>query len=513
MGRFVVTAPEPTSTRLHQHNESPWLGDPGEFVDDALRDRVQPVAQGSHAKHGVETGVGMRELLQIGNGGQVSGRAASSIVEHRTFEVIEHGRCHLRKPAASRPAAARRVEIERRCRDRCQVLGDDLGEQRPCCLKPPVVLPCRQQSFVFGLFHLVTVSLVGCRGSYAHRAGRVRALQCASVGVQPVTAGSFTGSTCVVTGGCGFVGSNLVHRLHQAGAVVRVIDALVDGHGGDRRNLEGLDVPILVADIGEPVVADAIRDAGFVFNVAGQVSHTESMRNPLRDLALNAVSHASFLETVRSVNPDVRIVQTSTRQVYGRAGRVPVDETHETQPVDVNGVAKLAGEQLHLVYHKAYGMATTCLRLTNVYGPRQRLTSNELGFLPVFIRKALLGESIEIFGDGLQRRDVLFVDDVVDAILAASADVAIGQVFNVGHSRDHSLVDVARVIVEAAGSSATPRLVAWPVDHKSIDIGSFHTDGRKIVEQLGWNARTDLQQGVEQTIAFYREHPWYLSTT
>ncbi len=328
-----------------------------------------------------------------------------------------------------------------------------------------------------------------------------------------MTAGSFAGSTCVVTGGCGFIGSNLVHALFRAGASVRVIDALVDGHGGDRRNLDTLDVPVLIADIGEPVVADVVGDADFVFNIAGQVSHTESMRNPLRDLALNAVSHASFLETVRSANPGVRIVQTSTRQVYGRAGGMPVDETHETQPVDVNGVAKLAGEQLHLVYHKAYGIPTTCLRLTNVYGPRQRLTSNELGFLPVFFRKAMLGEPIEIFGDGLQRRDLLFVDDVVDAILAASADAAIGQVFNVGHSRDYSLLDVAGVIVDAAGSCVPPRLVAWPSDHKSIDIGSFHTDGHKIVEHLGWNPRIDLQQGAEQTIAFYCEHPWYLSTT
>jgi UDP-glucose 4-epimerase len=328
-----------------------------------------------------------------------------------------------------------------------------------------------------------------------------------------VTAASFTGSICVVTGGCGFIGSNLVHALRAVGASVRVIDAMVDGHGGDQRNLAGLNVPVVVADIGDPSVADLVRDADVVFNIAGQVSHTESMRDPLRDLKLNAMSHAAFLETVRAVNRTVRIVQTSTRQVYGRAGDAPVDETHETQPVDVNGVAKLAGEQLHLVYNKAYGMATTCLRLTNVYGPRQRLTSNELGFLPVFIRKALLGESIEIFGDGQQRRDLLFVDDVVDAIIAASADSAIGQVFNVGHHRDYSLIEVARVIVESARSDMPPRLVAWPPEHRSIDIGSFHTDGRKIVDQLGWNAHVDLQQGADTTVAFYREHPWYLSTT
>ena len=304
-----------------------------------------------------------------------------------------------------------------------------------------------------------------------------------------------------------------MHALSRAGASVRVVDALVEGHGGDARNLTGLDVPIVFADIGEPVVADVVRGADIVFNVAGQVSHTESMRDPLRDLSLNALSHAALLETIRAVNPGVRIVHTSTRQVYGRGSGAPVDETHHAQPVDVNGVAKLAGEQLHLVYHRAYGMATTSLRLTNVYGPRQRLTSNELGFLPVFVRKALRGESIEIFGDGRQRRDLLHVDDVVSALLTASADRAVGHVLNVGHHQDHSLLEVAAVIVRAAGGDASPRLVPWPADHQSIDIGSFHTDGRKIVEMLGWHADIDLEQGVTQTIGFYRENPWYLSTT
>ncbi len=304
-----------------------------------------------------------------------------------------------------------------------------------------------------------------------------------------------------------------MHALCGAGASVRVVDALVEGHGGDPRNLTGLDVPIVFADIGEPAVADVVRGADIVFNVAGQVSHTESMRDPLRDLSLNALSHAALLETIRAVNPAVRIVHTSTRQVYGRGSGAPVDETHHAQPVDVNGVAKLAGEQLHLVYHRAYGMATTSLRLTNVYGPRQRLTSNELGFLPVFVRKALRGEPIEIFGDGRQRRDLLHVDDVVSALLTASADRAVGHVLNVGHHQDHSLLEVAAVIVRAAGGDAPPLLVPWPADHQSIDIGSFHTDGRKIVEMLGWHANTDLEQGAAQTIDFYRENPWYLSTT
>jgi UDP-glucose 4-epimerase len=181
--------------------------------------------------------------------------------------------------------------------------------------------------------------------------------------------------------------------------------------------------------------------------------------------------------------------------------------------MDVNGVSKLAGEQLHLVYHTAHAIATTSLRLTNVYGPRQRLSSDELGFLPVFIRKALLGEEIAIFGDGAQRRDCVYVDDVVDALLAATMPEAIGKVFNVGNAVDHSLREIASAVIDATGSIGGLRLVPWPSDHERIDIGSFHTDGSMIAAALGWKAETSLESGLHATATFYRGHPWYLSST
>jgi nucleoside-diphosphate-sugar epimerase len=179
----------------------------------------------------------------------------------------------------------------------------------------------------------------------------------------------------------------------------------------------------------------------------------------------------------------------------------------------VNGVGKWAGEQLHLVHHQAYGLPATALRLTNVYGPRQRLTSNELGFLPVFIRRALMDETIQIYGDGLQRRDILHVDDVVNAILAATCDGTVGGVFNVGSPDDHTLVDIANVIVDVAGCSSPPTLTPWPTEHRAIDIGSFHTDGTLFHERTGWTALMSLTDGVTNTINFYRERPWYLSST
>jgi UDP-glucose 4-epimerase len=321
------------------------------------------------------------------------------------------------------------------------------------------------------------------------------------------------GATCVVTGGAGFIGSNLVHKLVSAGAEVRVVDALVNGHGGDRRNLDGLSVPFLQADIGDDSVADVVAGADLVFNIAGQVSHTASMREPLVDLQLNTMAHARFLATLHRVAPRARVVHTSTRQVYGRPLRDPVDEDHPTNPVDINGVAKLAGEQLHLVHARAYDMAITSLRLTNVYGPRQRLTSDELGVLPVFLRRAMLGETIRVFGDGRQRRDCLHVDDVVGALVAATDPRVIGQVLNVGHTDVYELADIARIVISAAGGRSNLELVAWPDDLERIDIGSFHTDGRRMSAQTGWTPQMALAEGMAETVAFYGVHPWYLSST
>jgi UDP-glucose 4-epimerase len=321
------------------------------------------------------------------------------------------------------------------------------------------------------------------------------------------------GTTCVVTGGLGFIGSNLVHRLAAEGAEVRVVDALVPDHGGDVRNVAGLEIEVVVSDIGAGDVAAVLDGADVVFNLAGQVSHTSSMSDPEKDLLLNTVTHARFLETLRRVNPDARVVHASTRQVYGRALRVPVDEEHPANPVDVNGAAKLAGEHLHLVYARAHAMPITSLRLTNVYGPRQRLTSDGLGFLPVFVRRVLLGEPISLFGDGSQRRDCLHVDDVVDAMLASVDDVAVGRVYNVGNDIDHSLAEIAEIAVRVAGSASTISRTEWPADHQRIDIGSFRSDSGLIAREVGWKASVGLEEGFRGTFAFYREHPWYLSST
>jgi UDP-glucose 4-epimerase len=330
-------------------------------------------------------------------------------------------------------------------------------------------------------------------------------------------ASSFSGRRCLVTGGLGFIGSNVARVLADAGAHVTIVDALVPQHGGDRRNLHGMaDVPnVVIADLADAsAVVPALEGVEFVFNIAGQVSHHESMVDPVRDLELNARSHLAFLELVRHHAPYAVVVYTSTRQVYGRARYLPVDEEHPTAPVDVNGIDKLAGEQFHLLYADVHGLRTVAVRLTNVYGPRQNLVKDDLGFLPVFIRRALRGEPIEVFGDGSQLRDCLHVSDVVGALLlAATCDEAVGQVFNLGHPEALPILDIARHLAAMAGAGSTVSTTQWPPERLRIDIGSFQGDYAKAKRVLGWEPFVATLDGLTDTLAFYREHPWYLPTT
>jgi UDP-glucose 4-epimerase len=332
----------------------------------------------------------------------------------------------------------------------------------------------------------------------------------------PLTCSELRGASCLVTGGLGFIGSNLALALAGGGARVAVVDALVPQHGGDRRNLEGASsaIPVTIADIADrDAMVPLLRHADVVFNVAGQVSHLESITDPMRDLDLNVRSHLALLELMREVRPDATVVHTSTRQVYGRPRYLPVDEEHPTAPVDVNGVDKLAGEQLHLLYASVHDMAISALRLTNVYGPRQSLGRDGLGFLPVFVRRALRGEPIQVYGDGRQMRDCLYVDDVVRAlVLAAVTPDSVGQVFNLGHDDALDLAQIARIVSDAAGGASNVSLAPWPDALARIDIGSFWGDFSKAKRVLGWEPEVGFAAGMAATIGFYREHPWYLSS-
>jgi len=323
----------------------------------------------------------------------------------------------------------------------------------------------------------------------------------------------FAGARCVVTGGLGFIGSNLALALAAAGARVSVIDALIPSHGGNRHNIAPAtnDIDVVVADIADSgAIGHVVRNADYIFNLAGQISHLDSMEDPLTDFDLNARAHLSFLEVLRAQQSRAVVVYSSTRQLYGRPRYLPVDEEHPVQAVDVNGISQYAGEQFHLLYARVYGLRACSLRLTNVYGPRIRLTENRQGVFGVFLRRVLDDQTITVFGDGAQIRDFLYVDDVVEALLrAALTPEAVGAVFNVGHHEALSLLDSARIMVRIAGTGRV-ELVPWPSDRAAIDIGDFVSDFGAARRVLGWQPRTAFADGVRRTIEFFRTHrDWY----
>ena len=258
----------------------------------------------------------------------------------------------------------------------------------------------------------------------------------------------FTDKKVLITGGMGFIGSNLARRLVGYENRVTVVDSMSPQYGGNSRNLEGLmdKISVSLSDIrDEESIKEIIKDQDYIFNLAGQTSHLDSMENPFTDLDINAKAQLSILEASRKVNPEVRIVFASTRQVYGRPKYLPVDEEHPLQPVDVNGINKIAGEQYHILYNEVYGIASSVLRLTNTYGPRMRIKDARQTFLGIWIRNLLEGKPIQIFGNGRQRRDYNFVEDVVDALfLSATNNASIGKAYNLGSTDPISLEETAQ---------------------------------------------------------------------
>jgi UDP-glucose 4-epimerase len=318
----------------------------------------------------------------------------------------------------------------------------------------------------------------------------------------------YRGRKVLVTGGLGFIGSNLCRRLADLGAEVLAVDSLLPDYGGNLFNLAGYEerVRINIADVRGHGMEYLVRGQELLFNLAGQVSHIDSMQDPFTDLEINCRSQLWILEAVRKNNPGLKLVYAGTRQVYGKPRYLPVDESHLLNPTDVNGINKISGEFYHLVYHSVYGIRACSLRLTNTYGPRQLIRHSRQGFIGWFVRQALLGEEIQIFGDGRQKRDFDYVDDVVDAFLRAGAlDAADGEVFNLGGQPPVSLLELAQLLHELSGRGSH-RLVPFPDERKRIDIGDFYADASKLKRALGWEPRVALREGLERTLAFYREH-------
>jgi len=312
----------------------------------------------------------------------------------------------------------------------------------------------------------------------------------------------------LVTGGLGFIGSNLVLALVHEGAEVTVVDAAIEGCGANDYNLapvQGL-VRFVRANIADSgTMAEVLSGQEVIFNVAGEVSHTNSVKEPERDLALNAADHLRFLQHCRRWAPRARIVYTSSRQVYGRPQYLPVDEDHPVSPCDYNGVHKWAAECYHRLQAVLYGQPAVALRLTNVYGPRQALQLPWQGFIATFVRRALQNEPIVVFGDGRQLRDMLYVDDAVEALLLAGLAPLPAEppwfVANVGGPAPLTLAEIARTV---AGDNV--RFIPFPDEQARIDIGSYYSDSRRFQEWTGWKPRVHFAEGLARTLEFYRSH-------
>ena len=317
----------------------------------------------------------------------------------------------------------------------------------------------------------------------------------------------YSGARVLVTGGLGFIGSNLVVRLADLGADVTIIDSLVEGCGANLHNIEPVRdrVRLIKADIAD--AADYVerwRHMDIIFNLAGEISHIHSMRWPERDLQINTVSQLRFLMAVREHLPNARVVYASTRQVYGIPDYLPVDEGHPIRPIDFNGVHKNSAAMYHRMMARAGELDCVVLRLTNVYGPRMALDIPCQGFLSTFLRCAVLGRDIEVFGDGTQLRDPIFVDDAVDAFLAAgSTSTSTSMNYNVGGPDALSVKDIAEIMVQAAGTGKV-MIRPFPEDRKPIDIGSYVTDSRRITAELGWKPSVRFADGLDRTLAYYR---------
>lgn len=320
---------------------------------------------------------------------------------------------------------------------------------------------------------------------------------------------SYASATVLITGGLGFIGSNLARALVNRGARVTLVDSLIPQYGGNPFNIEDIrdKVTVNVCDVRDQfAMAYLVRDKDYLFNLAGQTSHLDSMTDPQTDLDINASAQLSILEACRKENPGIKIVFASTRQLYGKPDYLPVDEKHPIRPVDVNGINKLAGEWYHLLYNNVYGIRACALRLTNTYGPRMRVKDARQTFLGIWIRLLIEGRPIKVFGDGLQLRDFNFVDDCVEALLLAGAsDSANGKVYNLGNTEVVSLKTLAEMLVNLSRGGSF-ELTPFPSDRKAIDIGDYYSDFSLITQELGWAPKIDLNQGLQQTLAFYLDH-------
>ncbi len=322
---------------------------------------------------------------------------------------------------------------------------------------------------------------------------------------------AYSGKPVLVTGGLGFIGSNLAIQLVHCGAKVTILDSLVAQHGGNWRNVSEVEsrLRVNISDLRDlNSLRVLVQNQEFIFHLAGQVSHGDSMRDPDLDQAVNCTATINLLESCRHHNPGCRLIYTSTRQVYGTPRMLPVNEDHPALPIDVNGINKLAAEYYHLLYDRSYGLRSAVLRLTNTYGPRQQILNDRQGFVGIFIRKALKGDTIQLFGTGHQLRDFNYVADVVDALLRVGASAeCFSRVMNLGAPKPYSLLEMVRILQRLC--DCRYEIVPFPPDRRIIDIGDYYGDYTLLNTLTGWQPQVDLETGLARTIEFYRLNKEY----
>lgn len=329
----------------------------------------------------------------------------------------------------------------------------------------------------------------------------------------------FKNKKVLITGGLGFIGSNLAIRLVYEGADVVIVDALIPGYGGNKFNIEPVSdrVKVIYSDIRETKKMNAlVKDQEIIFNLAGTLSHVDSMTAPMTDLEINCRAQLSLLESVRKYNPHAKIIFAGTRNQYGKAKYLPVTENHPQEPTDINGINNIAAEKYHLMYTSVYGIKTVSLRMTNTFGPRHQMHHPRQGVLNWFIRQILDGEKIELYGDGKQIRDVNYVDDVVEAMIkVSSSQKGWGEAYNLGGNPISLLDFVTKTIeiVKSVQNEVPPRswivLKPFPIDRKKIEVGDYIADYSKMKKTYGWEPKTELSDGIRKTVEYFRKYKKY----
>jgi len=321
----------------------------------------------------------------------------------------------------------------------------------------------------------------------------------------------YTGKKILITGGAGFIGSNLAIQLVEAGAKVTIVDALIPAYGGNLFNIEPVKKKILwvKGDIRDKKTVDkTVQNKDIIFNLAGTLSHVDSMSDPMTDLEINCRAQLSLLESVRKLNPRTKIIFAGTRNQYGKAKYLPVDENHPQEPTDINGINNIAAEKYHLMYTHVYGIKTVSLRMTNTFGPRHQMKHSRQGVLNWFIRKILDGEEVVLFGTGKQIRDVNYVDDVVSALLlVGKSDKGWGEAYNLGGT-PVSLLEFVKKTIKISGKGKF-RLEPFPKDRKVIEVGDYIADFRKMKKTYGWKPKISLEEGIKRTVEYYQKYKKY----